>query len=224
MQRLLIACGVCAALTIGTASAAVTAEVSADNGLTWTPVTFVDGDAIGEDPVTFYDYRSASAHTGFEIDGKSIMFLYEYAGELSLFTIHDKETAAADGTIDQVISGLPLGWTHQVKDDQGNGGLNDVYTTTATSLTADWQWVDNTDGSALGLGDLHSLVGTVIDIDSSNVSGLNEWLYLGAGGATELTLDYTDTAKIRFLIPEPGSVLAGLVGLGLVGTLRRRFA
>lgn len=184
-------------------------------------VSVVDGDALGKGPVAFYDYRSASAHTGFEQANTSIAFVYEYAGQMSLFLIHHIEQNGR-GEITQNITGLPTGWAHLVKDDQGNGGLNDTYTTGANSLLAEWAWSANTDGSALGLGANADLVGEVITVENQRISGIQSWLFLGDGGVTEMQLDPQQTLNIRFAVPEPTSVLSGLGGIASLLLLRRR--
>ena len=180
----------------------------------------IDGDAIGQGPVAFYDYRSNSAHTGFEIAGASILFVYEYADHLSLFTIHNKDAAGGSGSATQDISGLPGGWMHLQRDDGGGGGTQDTYTPGAGSLLAEWQWVSNTDGSALGLGAVDELIGTEIVVEPSNWSNIDRWGFLGPDGVLALQLDMDRPAHIRF-VPEPATMF--LLGAGAAtGLLRYR--
>lgn len=184
-------------------------------------VTVVDGDALGKTPVQFYDLRSDSAHTGYELANTSIAFVYKYAGKMSLFLIHHIE-ASGSGEITQLITNLPLGWAHMIKDDAGNGGLNDTYTPGANSLLAEWAWRTNTDGSAIGLGNAADLAGRTITIENQHVAGIQEWKYLGDGGATEMDLDLQKNLNIRFAVPEPTSIASGLLGIGSLLFLRRR--
>jgi hypothetical protein len=207
-----------------TASAGhVIAKVWQD-GLAPIEVAIVDGDALNETAVSFYDFRSDSAHTGYEQADTSILFLYTYAGELSLFNIHHIE-AGGEGAINQTISGLPAGWTFDVKDDAEGSGLAEEYTIGATTLTADWEWRNNTDGGLFGLGNAHDLIGSVIAIDTNSFNGLQSWEFLNDGGATALNLDLSKTTYIGFQpIPEPASAIAGVLGLGGLAFFRRRLA
>ena len=214
---LIIMLGLAAVLVFSPSAAkgAMLVEVSQPDGPT-VQTGPVDGDAIGEGPVAFYDFRSDSAHTGFEVARQSVLFMYEYADNLSLFTVHNRDSAGGSGSSTQDISGLPAGWIHQQRDDSGSGGTQDTYTAGANSLLGEWRWNNNSDGSALGLGAVAELMGTEIVVAPSNWSNVDLWSFLGPDGVSALPLDMDKAVHIR-LIPEPATLsllaLAGLAGL-----------
>lgn len=162
--------------------------------------TAFDGALLGRDAGDFYDYRSYSAHTGFEAQRTSLLFAYEHAGELKLFSIHNVDRAGGAGRVTQHFAGLPSNWTLDLRDDPG-----DRYTLATDALEARWQWRDNTDGLVLGLGLVSQLAGQAITITCSNWAGFDAWRFLGADGAASMQLDPRKAVTIA-IVPEPATL------------------
>jgi cysteine-rich repeat protein len=125
-------------------------------------ITQASGTSIGTDALVrrgsverFYDYRSASSHTGLERVGESRIYLYVDAltGRLSLVTTHGIDftgpgTSQPQSTVEFDITGLPPGVRVDVADDTPQefflGPLG------AGTAFGRWSFVQNSDGGALG--------------------------------------------------------------------------
>jgi cysteine-rich repeat protein len=102
-------------------------------------------------PVEFYDYRSDSAHTGFEGQTLTTLFLYQQAGVpgLSLFTIAGIDldaTGVDDGdcSLDETFSGLPNGVSVLLSDEP-----DELVMTGDGEATATFSYHHNSDGGIL---------------------------------------------------------------------------
>lgn len=145
----------------------------------------------------FYDYGSASSHTGFEGLRASRLFLYRDlgpGGQLGLVTIHgiDQEATGQEqpkSRARQDFLGLPEGTFLAVSDD------NDVeFTMPEPGLArGDWNFNGNTDGGALS--GLPSTGAFVIDVVPGFVSGIDAWGYVDEAGEI-VALDLQTTARI----------------------------
>jgi cysteine-rich repeat protein len=121
-------------------------------------VTQPSGLAIGTNPLIrdetsaqFYDYFSASSHTGFEAVGESRIYLYVDAGSgrLSLILTHgvddDLGLVQPSSAVSMDIAGLPPGFQIDFSDDPGE------FRATSTSTAAGrWTFGRNSDGGILG--------------------------------------------------------------------------
>lgn len=105
--------------------------------------------------VLFYDYRSASSHTGLEKVGESRIYLYadSATGRLSLVLTHGIDFDSSgerqpSSTVNMTITGLPSAVTLDVVDDPGlNPG---EATKSGTTATGRWSFNQNSDGMVLG--------------------------------------------------------------------------
>jgi uncharacterized protein (TIGR03382 family) len=105
--------------------------------------------------VLFYDYRSASSHTGLERVGESRIYLYvdSGTGRLSLVLTHGIDLDSSGerqpmSTVNMSIVGLPSGVTLDVVDDPG---LQPPEATKSGSTAAGrWNFTNNSDGMVLG--------------------------------------------------------------------------
>jgi cysteine-rich repeat protein len=118
------------------------------------------GTRIGTNPLvrkessaTFYDYFSASSHTGLEKVGESRIYLYADAttGRLSLVLTHgiDIDTTGIDqppSSVEMDITGLPPGFTIDLADDNSS----EFFATSATTAAGRWTFNMNSDGGVLG--------------------------------------------------------------------------
>ncbi|MFO0595291.1 MAG: DUF4215 domain-containing protein [Myxococcaceae bacterium] len=125
-------------------------------------ITQPSGTNIGTDALVrkqtvaqFYDYRSASSHTGLEKIGESRIYLFANAltGSLSLVTTHGIDftgpgTAQPMSTVNFDITGLPPGAAVEVADDTPS----EFFLGPSGSGTAfgRWSFNQNSDGGALG--------------------------------------------------------------------------
>ncbi len=104
------------------------------------------------DAVRFYDYRSASSHTGFEQVGESRIYLYvdSNTGRLSLVLTHGIDAAPGmlqpQSTVEMDVTGLPTGVTIDVTDDDPT----EFFRSGPTSATGRWSFNQNSDGAVLG--------------------------------------------------------------------------
>jgi len=144
----------------------------------------------------FYNYTSASAHTGFEELGTSRIMLYLDKSDLSLSLVvfHgiDNNTSGLEqpsSQVQMVFSGLPSAVTVAVSDDPGELAM-----TSSTSATGTWKFQNNSDGGALaGL----PLPGNwEIYVSPAFVSGISTWTWLQQDGST-VTLDPTQPITIK---------------------------
>ncbi len=102
---------------------------------------------MSESSATFYDYFSASSHTGFEQTGESRLYLYADAtsGRLSLILTHGMDNAQPSAAVNMDISGLPSGWSVDLSDDPG-----EFVQTGPSTASGKWTFNNNSDGGILG--------------------------------------------------------------------------
>ncbi len=125
----------------------------------------------------FYDYRSASAHTGLEVANESRLFLYvdRTTSNLSLFTNHGIDlatgTSQPKATFEETFYGLPGDAYIAVQDDKPE----EFFMTSGVGVGY-WKFEDNTDGGVFdGLpfpGDFHIIV------ETGEVKTINTWAYV----------------------------------------------
>ena len=162
-----------------------------------------------ETAASFYDFYSASSHTGFEYTRRSLVFLYRDLrdeGNLSIFFLHgvdDMGQAAhlrqPSGGTNGCISGIPGGARVAVADDgthefnwsshcngrpTGNGSLARGY----------WRYGNNTDGGAIDR--IRTDVDWEIEVNIDLLHGMDEWRYFMADGA-DIVLDTNLPLLIR---------------------------
>ena len=147
--------------------------------------------------VSFYDYTSASAHTGFEELGASKLFLYRDLapeGLLGLVSIHgvDKNTNGEiqpPGSVEMMFFGLPEGTFVAVSDDT----KAEFSMQGPTTARGDFDFDGNTDGGALS--GLRSPGAWVIDVVPAFLQGIDRWEWVDGSGEV-IVLDRTATARI----------------------------
>jgi cysteine-rich repeat protein len=101
----------------------------------------------------FYDYRSASSHTGFEQVGESRAYLYvdSGTGRLSLVLTHgiDQDSSGQSqpaSNVEMDITGLPGGFAIDLADDNPN----EFFKTGPSTASGRWVFEGNSDGGVLG--------------------------------------------------------------------------
>ncbi len=118
------------------------------------------GTRIGTNPLfrkktstLFYDYSSASSHTGLEQVGESRIYLYVDAGtgRLSLVLTHgiDQDSTGQTQPVSDVnmdITGLPSGFQIDLADDTSD----EFFPTSSTTASGRWHFNGNSDGGVLG--------------------------------------------------------------------------
>lgn len=151
------------------------------------------------DVVSFYDYSSASAHTGLEALEGSRLFLYRDigTGALSLVTLHGIDLDATGlaqlkSKVKQTFLHLPEATFIAIADDDGDELSKD----SATTAIGDWSFNQNTDGGVIsGL----PAPGTwSIDITSSFTDGVSTWAYVDETGSL-IDLDAASPATLSSL-------------------------
>lgn len=124
-------------------------------------ITQPSGTRIGTDAIVrprtvqqFYDYRSASSHTGLEVVNESRIYLFADAstGRLSLVLTHGIDfdgtgVAQPQSTVEMDITGLPPGTGVDVVDDAPSEFFLGMMAGTAFGR---WRFDRNSDGGALG--------------------------------------------------------------------------
>ncbi|MGV3623932.1 MAG: DUF4215 domain-containing protein [Archangium sp.] len=169
-------------------------------------ITQPSGTRIGTDALVrrrtvqqFYDYRSASSHTGLEVVGESRIYLYadSATGRLSLVTTHgiDFTGPGTDQPASRVefdITGLPPGVRVDVADDTPNEfflGMNGT-------AFGRWNFDRNSDGGALGP---LPFPGTWrITVTPRFMTGLTTWGWVRDDG-TRIPLDMNEPITIEAL-------------------------
>ncbi len=165
------------------------------------PVTIPAVETIGS-AAQFYDYYSASSHTGYERLGRSLMFLHRDVSQnpppVSLIITHgiDYDTSGQrqpTAEVNMDITNLPAATVITQSDDGGE--LKKVNATTAEGR---WWFRDNTDGGVIqGLPEDQDWD---INIDVDFIQGLTEYEYFFANGQN-ITLDPTKSVTIGYDAP-----------------------
>jgi len=123
-------------------------------------ITQPSGTRIGTDAIVrprtiqqFYDYRSASSHTGLEVVGESRIYLFADAntGRLSLVLTHGIDfdgtgQVQAQSEVEMDITGLPTGTGVDVADD----APSEFFLGPNGTAFGRWSFNRNSDGGALG--------------------------------------------------------------------------
>ncbi|UCG70278.1 MAG: PKD domain-containing protein [Thermoplasmata archaeon] len=154
------------------------------------------------DPTSFYNYYSASAHTGFEKPYESKIFLYRdiNTDDVSLFIIHDIDgdvyyppigynSGSPDAECHMDLSGIPSGAYLAQSDDPGE------FTKSISTAQGRWHWWYNTDGGAIGglpIGTSWSI--TITPLYWKDV---NNWIYHYATGEY-IALDMNQPVTISY--------------------------
>ena len=157
-----------------------------------------------ESATQFYDFYSASSHTGFEVARRSLIFLYRdiRTDDLALFLTHgiddlgqpaneQQPSAKVDANIYNVPQGARIaeaddgahefGWGSNDNETRGN------FTGNGPPLALGrWSFGSNTDGGAIDL--LPPDQDWEMQVEVSLIKGIDEWSYFFADG-TQQTLD-----------------------------------
>lgn len=148
------------------------------------------------DILTFYNYTSASGHTGFEAAKASELYLQRdvTTGILSLVTEHgiDIDTTGLvqpETDVAQQFSGLPGGVTISIADDNPE----ELFMDSPTTAQGKWHFVQNTDGGAFtGLpfpGNWR------VDVTSTFGDGIESFRFFDGNGDA-IPLEMTGTVSI----------------------------
>jgi parallel beta-helix repeat protein len=138
--------------------------------------------------VNFYDYRSASSHTGFEEPYISKIYLYQcnISGELGLIIHHHEDGKAGSGSVKMNLQDIPPDASVVVADDYPS----------EFSLTREpegnWAYGENTDGGAITLPLNNSWSISVIP---DFITGINAWQFVNGDGS-EIVLDMEEPIVI----------------------------
>jgi cysteine-rich repeat protein len=107
----------------------------------------------GQSSVSFYDFFSASSHTGFEESEESRIYLYvdSGTGRLSLVLTHGIDADSSGMTqpsavVEMDVTGLPPGVDVELADDTPN----EFFSTGPGTATGRWNFGGNSDGGVLG--------------------------------------------------------------------------
>lgn len=171
-------------------------------------ITQPSGTNIGTDALvrsgtvqSFYDYRSASSHTGLEQVSESRIYLYanSMTGRLSLVTTHGIDftgpgTQQPPSTVQFDLAGLPSGVSVEVADDSPM----EFFMGGAGSGTAFGRWTfdRNSDGGALG--PLPFPGRWRITVTPRFMTGITTWGWVKDDG-TRIPLDMTQPITIEAL-------------------------
>jgi PKD repeat protein len=168
-------------------------------------------------PTAFYNYYSASAHTGFELPYQSFVYLYrdidDPSNEVSLFIVHDIDgdigppygSPNAQSRMD--LSGIPSGAYLAQSDDPGEFKINHP---SAGLAQGRWHWWYNTDGGAIG--GLSTTSSWAITIDPIFWDDVNTWAYYYAGGSNinlnmnqSITISYSAQTEPTTVVTDEGT-------------------
>ena len=163
------------------------------------------GSSIG----TFYDYRSASAHTPYVEAYASVLYLYLDTSTGTLyFVFHFNIDAAGspDAATTLAIDAIPGSAGVAVSDDPGGPGGGEF--SLARYPQGQFQYWDNTDGGALGPLPYDYEWTMNVDVVQGGPSPMQSQKWVDAGG-TRLGLDLTGTITIASDCNDPPVPNAG---------------
>lgn len=154
---------------------------------------------------TFYNYYSASAHTGFEKPYESKIFLYRdiNTNQVSLYIIHDIDgnvyypgigynSGSPDAESKMTLTGIPSVASLAQSDDPNEFR---VHWPTTGQARGNWHWWYNTDGGAIkGLPTGSSWS---ITITPTYWKDVTNWIYHYANGS-KITLDKNSSVTISY--------------------------
>ena len=145
-----------------------------------------------ESAVTFYDYSSASSHTGFEARSESRLYMYVdgATGRLSLFVTHGKDNDEPASQVDMDVTGIPPGFTIDVADDNGS----EFFANGPSSAAGRWRFNQNSDGGVIG-GLPFPGTWTLV-VSPRFVQGISAWGFVKAD-LTRNALQLTEPVTIR---------------------------
>ena len=169
-------------------------------------ITQPSGTNIGTDALVrlgtvqqFYDYRSASSHTGLEVVSESRIYLYANSatGRLSLVTTHGIDftgpgTDQPASTVQFDIAGLPSGVGVEVADDSPS----EFFLGAMGTAFGRWTFDRNSDGGALG--PLPFPGRWRITVTPRFMTGITTWGWVRDDG-TRIRLDMTQPITIEAL-------------------------
>lgn len=138
-----------------------------------------------QDAAIFYNYFSASAHTGFELPGTSRLYFYRHtATELLSLILHHHQDAApsAQTTVDMTFSNVPSSVLVALSDD--NPG--ELFKQSQTTIIGSFTFQNNTDGGVLSGFPLPGSWEVTVDASFGPVIGA--WEFGDAGAFTGLSL------------------------------------
>lgn len=149
-------------------------------------VTQVQAVERAESAASFYDYFSASSHTGFETPFESKLFLYRdtTTGALSLFFTHgiDQSTSGISTPAGRVVfdlSGVPPGTFVAQSDDPFQ--ISRAELDLALEPEGFWQYANNTDGGVLD--GLPTDLPWCLTVTPLLFEAIDSWVYHYASGA-----------------------------------------
>jgi hypothetical protein len=157
--------------------------------------------------VAFYNYYSASSHTGFEVAYESKVFLFRNTIDNSLHLVitHDIDNGPSDfNEVYFDLSGVPPGTFVSQSDDPGHcwpGGHPPPCNELDLNLEPEgmWRFFNNTDGGVLS--GLPLDVSWCITITPLHWVSINHWIYhFGVGDP--IVLDMNEEVTICFTPPE----------------------
>jgi len=159
-----------------------------------------------QDVVAFYNYYSASSHTGYEVAYESKVFLYRNTIDNSLHLIMthniDYPPPTGSGRVDFDLSGIPAGAYVSQSDDPSHPWdppRTQEFSLAYPAMEGHWFYGDNTDGGVLSGLPLDT--DWCITINPLYFDNINRWIYhFGSGDPIELEMDKPVT--ICFTPPE----------------------
>jgi PKD repeat protein len=160
-----------------------------------------------EDVVSFYNYSSASSHTGFEQAYESKVFLYRdtIANALHLFFTHGVDNGpSAFSEVFFDLSGIPAGAYVSQSDDPTHcwdPPRCEEFSLAYPGGEGHWMYAHNTDGGILSGLPFNS--SWCISVTPQHWSGVNAWVYHFANGDA-INLDMTLPVTICYTPPPAG--------------------
>lgn len=149
------------------------------------------------DVVSFYDYVSQSAHTGFEELASSELFLFRDSatGVLGLITEHGIDADATGilqpvSDVRETIEGLPPGTTLVLSDDSEK----ELFLDGPSTARGIWHFNQNTDGGAFST--IPFPASWTIDVTPTFERGVTRFAYIDADGH-RIELDLATRVRLQ---------------------------
>lgn len=141
----------------------------------------------------FYNYSSASSHTGFEAptESRTYMYIDGNTGRLSLFVTHGEDGNQPSSQVNMTITGIPPGFSIDVADD--NPG--EFFASGPSSAQGKWNFDNNSDGGVIG-GLPFPGTWTIV-VAPSFIKGISSWGFVKA-----------DLTRVQLKVVEPVTIQA----------------
>jgi hypothetical protein len=229
----------CLLLAAASAQAGRTYKIEQDLGVGYQYVGTASAFTTSDTLADFYGYKMTGAdnygftNTVVSLEAnRSHLFLVEGSDGLGLFVVHNTMGSGGSGTAEMEMN-FSTTTTITVEDDWDDHAWDEYASGEGSSILAQWQWSNKTDGLAVKLdnadhGDWMTIAFTDLSnvgeqtLDYEPISGLDTWAVIDSSNSLqELTLTTNAPVKLT-LVPLPPAAFPAIGLLGIIGLKKWR--